>query len=288
MTDRPIIYSAPMICALLDGRKTQTRRIVKPSNSTVLGHPVGKADARWTGLLFDHPDVRVHTESGDPGLSVPYVHPADVINGDPATTWESGWAIFAVRPRIEIGDRLWVREAWAHYQTVDHVKRPDGRAFDEVSDGLAGYKADGHATIGEFRHHVRLMSGWDLQDVVINGNCWRPSIHMPRWASRITQIVTDIRVERVQDISEEDAWAEGVCAFAESLDTGAGWGRLCTADRRSLVVVQFGSARNAFRCLWDSLYGAEPVKGWDANPWVWAHTFTVHRRNIDAMEATDD
>ena len=108
------------------------------------------------------------------------------------------------------GDRLWVRETWAHYQTVNHIRRPDGAAHSEISDGYAGYRADGFSSIEEFRDHVRLMSDCSLEEVLINGDKWRPSIHMPRWASRILLEITDVRVERLQDITDADAIAEGV------------------------------------------------------------------------------
>ena len=208
MTERPILFSAEMVRAILEGQKTQTRRKMKPAKA--------KRPKRW---LID--DAAVN------GLVCPYGQP---------------------------GDMLWVRETWAHYQTVNHVWRSEGRAFDEVSDGLAGYRADGHDSIEDFRAHVRLMSGCDLEHVIINGDRWRPSIHMPRWASRITLRITDVRVERLQDISEDDARAEGCepVGWIDETDVG------------------MSSYREGFTRLWNTING---VGAWEANPWVWVIEF---------------
>jgi hypothetical protein len=181
-SEHPILFSAPMVNAILEGRKSQTRRIVKRNKC-------------------------------------PY--------GEP-------------------GDRLWVRETWAHYQTINSIRRYDGASSSQVSDGLAGYKADGFDTIEDFREHVRAMSGLDLEEVEINGNRWRPSIHMPRWASRITLCVTDVGMERLQAIGEYDCEREGV----------------------GHAMPQTGKQRYAE--LWDSING----KGsWATNPWVWVVAF---------------
>ena len=204
MAERPILFSGPMVRAILEGRKTQTRRTCKPVQPN--------SDGIW------------------PAGRVP-----DCPYGAP-------------------GDLLWVRETWAHYQCVDHIRRADGRAFSEVSDGLAGYKADGFEGIEDFRKHVKLMSGSACESVEINGDRWRPSIHMPRWASRITLKVTDVRVERLQQISEADANAEGVVRHEWEYDNGEG----PETDRA------------AFECLWSHINGAD---SWAANPWVWVVSF---------------
>lgn len=223
MNERPILFSAPMVRAILDGRKTQTRRIAKLNASG----RVARGGRNW------------HCE-------------------DPA-------AIIAC-PYGSASDCLWVRETWAHYQTIDPRKTPDGRSFSEVSDGLAGYRADGHESIEGFRRHVRLMGGSDA--VEINGDRWRPSIHMPRWASRITLEITAVRVERLQAISEADAKAEGV----EPWVVGDGFWRDygLTADQEEVGAPPLPSARDSFRSLWESINGAG---SWAANPWVWVVEF---------------
>jgi hypothetical protein len=111
---------------------------------------------------------------------------------------------------LEQGDILWVQETWANYQTINHIKKSDGRAFSEISDGMAGYKADGFEDIEEFRNNIRLMSGADFENVEIADNKWLSQGSMPRWASRITLEVVDVRREKLQDITEDDARAEGI------------------------------------------------------------------------------
>ena len=199
MINRPIIFSAPMILALLDSRKTQTRRVLKK--------PAWAQDEGWPHKVMDEQEL------------------------DGSLCWfarETG--CLARLPIPQPGDRLWVREAC-------HI---DG---DQTT-----YRAD-------------MPTGCDTR-----GWGWKPSIFMPRWASRLTLTVTDVRVQRVQEISEGDALAEGV-EPAGSRDVG--YSRF--------------HARTGFHALWDSL-NAKRGFGWDANPWVAAYTFTVHRCNIDQMD----
>lgn len=207
MADRPIVFSAPMIRALLDGRKTQTRRVLKPQPY--------EFDGRWWV---------VDRHSGDCHLDM----------------WARGDV--GCRPYFP-GDRLWVRETFA-FDDDGHEEWPL-------------YRADGATlpTLHPNRKPAR----------------WRPSIHMPRWASRLTLIVTGVRVQRVQDISEEDAVAEG----AE---------RLAMDDDGKFYQHDAGTHRTGFAGLWEHLNGPRGF-GWDANPWVVALTFTAHRCNIDQMEA---
>lgn len=183
MRERPILFSAPMVRAILAGQKTQTRRIVKPQP---LGDTAWKNDDQWI--------VSGHGEAGDTGLHCPYGQP---------------------------GDRLWVRETWA-YGIHALAAKSD-------ADGPFVYAAD-QTTQGRLCDR------------------WRPSIHMPRAASRITLEITGVRVERLRDISEDDAYAEGV--------THAEWGGM--------------NAREGFRRLWESLNG---TGSWEANPWVWVVEF---------------
>lgn len=210
MKARPILFSGPMVCALLDGRKAQTRRVVK------------KPPSKWQAVGW-----------GDQSQSAisPPLH----------------WC-----PYGQPGDLLWVRETWAHYQTVNYVRRVDGRAFSEVSDGLAAYRADGHDTIDDLRDHIRLMCGCDLEAIEVNGDRWRPSIHMPRWASRLTLELTEVRVERLLEISDADKVAEG------------------------------GTPDKPFGTIWQAI-NTKPGIRWEDNPWVWALSFRVHQQNVDAI-----
>lgn len=214
MTDRPILFSAPMIRAILrevsapGTGKTQTRRVLKPQPA---GTPYHQDDGSWLD-----------------------VWPTDLL---PCGGY-SREACKAIRIPYAPGDRLWVREAIS-YDRLD-VDR----------DGILPpwYWADGNPDAGDWTRP-------------------KPSIHMPRWASRLTLHVTDVRVQRLQDISEDDAQAEGCpCQGDDDLCgmEAAGW----------------------FRDLWDSL-NAERAP-WSSNPWVVAVTFQPVLGNIDRVDVHHD
>lgn len=195
MTERPILFSAPMVRALLAGTKTQTRRVVKLPRSLA----AGDLERAWPDKLW----------GVTPGLHVPMPDESSQRLRNP---W--GW------PEQS---KLWVRETWAQNRN---------QTSDTKEDRSVVYRADG----GE-----RAMdNGIELR--------WRPSIHMPRWASRITLWITDVRVERLRDISQADAMAEGV-----SVDSPATF-----------------QAVAAYKDLWESINGPG---SWDANPWVWVVEF---------------
>lgn len=189
MKERGMIFNAEMVCAILDGRKTQTRRPIRIQPSS----GVRKSPFVKSGFEDGH----------GKGLSCP----------------------FGV-----VGDRIWVRETWARYN------------IDQDSHDMA-YRA---TTPDDWPEEGR----------------WRPSIHMPRWASRITLEITDVHVERLNSISEEDARVEGVAPAGELLPDYPGTYLTPTGD--------FATARVAFQRLWQSIYGAE---SWQANPWVWVIEF---------------
>jgi hypothetical protein len=190
MTERPILFSAEMVRAILEGQKTQTRRKMKPAKA--------KRPKRW---LID--DAAVN------GLVCPY--------GEP-------------------GDLLWVREAWRVHKSYD------------VLNAARVYGAMG----GDVAYCVDYLATPRNEDFWGRG---RPSIHMPRWASRITLRITDVRVERLQAISEDDARAEG-CPYPPE------WaGRFMDRDE---------TAKTWFKSIWNTINGPG---AWDANPWVWAISF---------------
>ena len=219
MADRPILFSAPMVRALLDGRKTMTRRVLKPQ-------PVEVEGMNCRRLIF-------HNKGGrEIGNASP-----DMYMGDcPA-------AIFAP---YHVGDVLWVREGFVEGYELDENERP-------CSDRILWYRADGYAGL------------WYDPDKEETRDSppWKSSIHMPRRASRLTLTVTGVKVERLQDISEADARAEG---WAGPID-----GRSDEANRDAV--------RDWFSDLWIDINGPG---SWEANPWVCAVSFTVERRNIDA------
>lgn len=207
---RPILFSAPMVRALLAGTKTQTRRIVKPVRGWQ--HDICRPD-----LMAAPHEVWWHgaeTERVGCSQSCPYGVP---------------------------GDTLWVRETWAG----------------SVEGGI-DYCADGH-------EYGRDDEGKSLIR-------WRPSIHMPRRFSRLTLTLTDVRVERLQEITHADAIAEG-CDWATPQPYGEKW----DDDREDPREVGYASptpengfARDNYRRLWESINGPG---SWDANPWVWVLTF---------------
>ncbi len=212
---KPIIFNGEMVKAILEGRKTQTRRVIKPQPVFDSADLNGKPYFRWRGLE------------------------------------RSQWALSTYCPYGQVGDRLWVRETWAPTYATGGHEYPDDVCWFEWDEEMYGpldkdsqyldvcYRADGEGVYpAEF----------DMGEIR-----WRPSIHMPRWASRITLEITGVKVERIQDISESDVEREGTPMVA---------------PRPS------GVDRVDFAYLWDSINGKGP-KRWDVNPWVWALTFKV-------------
>ena len=211
MGDRPIMFSGPMVRAILDGTKAQTRRVIEPFEA--VPHPFSGREAAPNLVT-----VRVPARHGG------------FIAGP------------TFRLRYAPRDRLWVREAWRTLHTSDCLA-PRHLAEDPSK---VTFEADPH----------RRNPLWAFGRL-------RPSMFMPRWASRLTLIVADVRVQRLQDISEADAIAEGCPARNDEELAGmdaSGW----------------------FCSLWDDL-NAKRGYGWDANPWVCAITFEAHRCNIDQM-----
>lgn len=219
MKERPMIFNAEMVRAILDGRKTQTRRIVKgvPSSHNFHG---------W---------VMSSTSAKDEGKACWAVGKSPLLN-------------HPIRMRCpfgEVGDRIWVRETWAD---VNHAGCPAVayRADSEVRDlnEEDGDEQDPNLEKYCFANwYPDLISGTE-------GN-WTPSIHMPRWASRITLEITGVRVERLASISTGDAQAKGYPA--ERAENG---GNL--------------DAWLWFRDLWDGIYPEQTLKH---NPWVWVIEF---------------
>lgn len=236
MTDRPILFSAPIVRALLDGSKTQTRRILKPQPET-----------------FD-------LECGNECLVYPLkVEGRDYTNI--AIGHETSGVITKQKMPFEIGDRLWVRETWCLCGQMNKFPPRDVSPFEPV-----GYLADGD---------IRVMSC----EMLTRGKT-RVSIHMPRWASRLTLIVTDVRIQRLQDISEDDAIAEGIGMTSGTLDliTGSAYFNYENEAKPTWL----NSPIDSFHTLWNSING--PI-AWDQNPWVVATTFETHKINIDQMGA---
>lgn len=246
--EKPILFSAPMIRALLDGRKTQTRRVVD------LRRVLSPAQKKIGFQQCDDPALyrRSTLVAGVPRLCIPVRHPNDA-----SIPWAECSAECLYCP-YEVGMRLWVRETWG-VTTCSRGKvcvrwKADGRLCHALAEENGEGDLCGYAE--ECKHEP-----WEE---ALAAHRWRPSIHMPRWASRITLEVTDVRVERVQDISEEDALAEGcpgenVC-WKSPYIVGP------HTDDGLLPSEQFAE-------LWDSINGDRPGCSWADNPWTWAISF---------------
>jgi hypothetical protein len=208
MIERPILFSAPMVRALPDGSKTQTRRVIKLKPH----HQIAEREDRslWPWMYDSERDA-------DHWLLCPHGKP---------------------------GDQLWVRETWGLHAYGDDTDWLKGSCTaQDLEDHVITYRAD-----------------WGpLQD-----SChWRPSIHMPRAASRITLEITGVRVERLQSISEADAIAEGIEPDAQPGDSAPLWREYKTGGTTICPI-------NSYRTLWESINGPG---SWDANPWVWVVEF---------------
>jgi len=233
--ERPILFSGEMVRAILDGRKTQTRRVVKPQ--PVPAEKAEPGEVVWFGGELQ----RVRESRGRNKRAAGHLNAHD-------------W-----RPYGQPGDRLWVKETFRFTSEWDDLPPGDVPAGQDV-----WFEADG-------KHPM----GWG------DGRL-RSSIHMPRWASRITLEIVGVRVERLKDISAKDCLAEGIdlppipvpagtsvadaIKWAESRPQAVKareWAGGFDAGHCQLVRVHYSE-------LWDRINGAG---SWDANPWVWALTF---------------
>lgn len=160
------------------------------------------------------------------------------------------------RPRYHAGDRLWVREAWSGVHSAREIKPKDRKDLCRPDEMEVWYWADGNPEHGD----------WEKP---------RPSLHMPRFASRITLEVTDVRIERLQSISEADAIAEGV---SEDEQKGF-WVPGVEHPNKDFPYLSRPTATEMYAALWDSINGSG---AWDANPWVVAYTLGVVLQNIDS------
>ncbi|MCQ8240569.1 hypothetical protein [Rhizosaccharibacter radicis] len=276
--------SAPMVRAILGGQKSQTRRIVSPANSVLNGFAARAAD--WERL--DYEDAFVDpgpSPAGNPGPYLKVARPDDQTR-------------HRVYPRWWLGDRLWVREAHSIVrETLDYETGGEFDAFEwEEIYGDPRKYLNGCARTGLRSGVYYPADGQDLCPsnmfpcLSIDGKVllrkkeisWRPSIHMPRWASRLTLEITDIRAERLQDISEEDARAEGVEQVVRPPSWPVMYERRFWKGYENHQKANRDSARESFGSLWNSLHGPG---AWSANPWVWAISFRAHRTNIDALPA---
>lgn len=213
--ERPILFSGPMVRAILDGRKTQTRRLIKP-----------QPQADHLSLMPVSCDLCGIMPDGTP------------VGTRPAP--KRGWMCC---PYGKIGDRLWVREAWRI--DTDGTRQWLAYVAEEAIRDIPPEHADKYGHREAVRYGDPVHGIWN-----------RPSIHMPRWASRLTLEIVSVRVQRVQEINEEDAMSEGV-----------------DADTRSCSpLVRRATMRFLFGHLWNTVNGPG---AWARNDWVWAVEFKV-------------
>lgn len=199
--EHPILFNSEMVRAILGGRKTQTRRVVKPQ------------------------PMLSNIRLGEKTLAARHA-------------LELKWLAKNKCPYGVPGDKLWVRETFRHFGNVSNSG---------ITKAYIEYKADGETLKrGKWEEKAPIKSWWNTGKTP-----WSPSIHMPRWASRITLEVTGVRVERVQDIRDADAIAEGI-------------------DPKEVAARGWVDARVGFRDLWDSINAKYP---WESNPWVWIVEF---------------
>ena len=215
MKERPILMNAFSVNGILEGRKTMTRRVVKPQPSWV-----------HDGWYFLHPKY-------DNGVGVHYFHTATI-----SDSVREAW--LKCCPYGQPGDRLWVRETWwwpGEEQVV--------------------YRATDEAVAKRVSNDIEMLIRW------------RPSIYMPRWASRIDLEITGVRVEGLQEITEEDAKAEGVRpGYYDGRHTFLSWKEDVPFEQ---MVTWGGNYRDGFAFLWDSINKAKHP--WASNPSVWALCF---------------
>lgn len=220
MKERGMIFNAEMVRAILDGRKTQTRRImtVQPESSEFgLRYIAESSLAKEVGMYFWSQSDACGMKARSKPFACPYGKPSD---------------------------RIWVREAF----------RVHSRATDVAT---LVYKASERNSWTEQTHRVPVA----VCNKPATPEKWTPSLHMPRWASRILLEITDVRVERLNAISEEDARAEGI------IDGGC---LNCGEPEPCGCANPEPDATDAFAYLWQSIYGQE---SWNANPWVWVIEF---------------
>lgn len=281
MKERPILFSGPLVRAILDGTKTQTRRIVNPDrlfvqlDREVRGDaPFGSHIAAKRGrhraklnaagaVTLTKPELGV--KPGEFHFACPFADGRTTLADYPAhprgmrRTWN-------VRPEPE--QRLWVRETWY----CDDYTAP---SFEDARKGYVGEPPSDDAIIKRWLDAMYYRADAKetgtvcelIPECLCDGKSpWKPGIHLPRWGSRIEIEVRDVRLERLQDITEDDAKAEGVRPFFEVYDKIGKDQRICTGE-----LARDFPYRASFACLWDEINGERAL--WSSNPWTWVVEF---------------
>lgn len=241
---KPILFSTPMVQSILAGRKTQTRRIIKSNHESGLFQ-----------VCFDN---------------IGNITSIDSLDWDEATLNTSN----DILPKYLPDDILWVRETWQHFD----VKEEWSESLENYEFFVGyTYKASNDLRpigVSVEEHHGNWVKTidekfWIIEDTIETESdegrdVWYPSIHMPKAAARIFLKVTDVRCERLNDISEEDAIAEGILKIADYGTTGfLHYGR--PDEALSDIDAVF-----SYETLWEKINGKN---SWSLNPWVWVYTF---------------
>lgn len=234
---KPIIFSSPMVLAILEGRKTQTRRVIKPQPAypglekmVYMLHPFAPSSLRGTPAE----GVTIAPEE--------YIWCHEDWVGN--IVGEQGKCPYGIP-----GDKLWVRETWKH-----HWASRDG-----ISGPGIQYKADGV-----------IYGRVESTSQVNSDKHWRPSTNMSRWASRLTLQIIDVRVEKLQEILYEDAVVEGIEKHRLATKNYNYWINYHPNYSSGLV-----HAQASFHTLWDYSINKKHEHRWGANPWVWVLEFEV-------------
>lgn len=212
-----MIFSAPMVRAILEGRKSQTRRIMKPQPE------------KWIDCFKPSMNPSTWISSG------PFIQDkSGFLTGKPLEIRSNGGS---VRCPFKIGDRFYVRETWAEADTQDGTP-------------VVAYRAGGCIPVGRDSKDGPdyLIHLWEEKVKGPDADKWRSPIHMPEWAARLHCEITDVRAQRVQEISKDDVIAEGIEGLG---DIHAGW-------------------HTPFAELWNNINGPDT---WKRNDWVWVYTF---------------
>lgn len=224
MRERPILFNGAMVRAILSGAKTQTRRSMKPQPADDISQ-----------ATFPNPSAH--------GWRSSLRHPHG-----PTTAHFCSFG--------QPGDRLWVRETWmpGYYHEADHEDGPKVSVIHRADNAEATVAAPSYALAEQWER--------EFSEDGDEAPPWRPSIHMPRWACRLVLEITAVRVERLHELSESDAIAEGA---DENVLADI---RLPRNHARAGLPMVYADCREVFADLWDTTGG-----DWDSNPWVWVIEF---------------
>ena len=232
---KPILFSTEMVKAILEGRKAQTRRMIKPQ-PIFYGRNDNRIAVEFRNNIFEFYDVK---------------------RNDPFSILGSS------KPKFQIGNILWVREKFEYFGASFSLHDDDLELCGEV---IFNYYASKNENLKEIIVK-NILAKYAFANI---NKGWKPSIHMPKEAARIFLEVTNVRVERLQNISEENAIAEGIERVSIAPFVHRFKNYLCNN--------KFIGPEESFKTLWMKINGED---SWNANPWVWVYEFKVVEKPKD-------